>query len=416
MREKKLGPLLLSGLMTGPILGSGIILLPPMIHQTAGDYAIFAWLLMLGIGFLFAWIFARLSVEYPNDAGIAYAAEKAFGSRVKKLAVFYFIMAASFGPAAVLMTAGEYIHSLADGMAFPAELYGFVFFIFCMVVLCFNLSFVGMVALIFSTAAALILFGSSAASVPYFREGPLVDGTFQFADFGRGLLLLFWALVGWEIVGNYSMEVKNRGKTIPRAVVISSLTVTIIYLATAAAVQWIDPGFFANGQLKLAMMLTPLFGSFALPVIAVLTAVLCMCAYFQVTGGAARLVAAQAGGLFAYRSRGNQPMAALGLMFFIHTAVFVCLVFHFLNVETLVLIANAFFICNSLCGLAAAYKLLSGRVYKIGCLFLIGCFSLLLLFSSSWILLFIMLASALFVVNFRQLIIWKKVKRPFKSY
>ncbi|MET1138754.1 amino acid permease, partial [Bacillus subtilis] len=86
---------------------------------------------------------------------------------------------------------------------------------------------VGMVALIFSTAAALILFGSSAASVPYFREGPLVDGTFQFTDFGRGLLLLFWALVGWEIVGNYSMEVKNRGKTIPRAVVISSLTVTV---------------------------------------------------------------------------------------------------------------------------------------------------------------------------------------------
>ena len=38
-----------------------------------------------------------------------------------------------------------------------------------MVILCFNLSFVGMVALIFSTAAALILFGSSAASVPYFR-------------------------------------------------------------------------------------------------------------------------------------------------------------------------------------------------------------------------------------------------------
>nr|MDH3153511.1 hypothetical protein [Bacillus licheniformis] len=69
-----------------------------MIHQTAGDYAIFAWLLMLGIGFLFAWVFARLSVEYPNDAGIAYAAEKAFGSRVKKLAVFYFIMGRELRP------------------------------------------------------------------------------------------------------------------------------------------------------------------------------------------------------------------------------------------------------------------------------------------------------------------------------
>ncbi|MDI5789679.1 hypothetical protein PO124_18470 [Bacillus licheniformis] len=25
------------------------------------------------------------------------------------------------------------------------------------------------------------------------------------------MLLLFWALVGWEIVGNYSMEVKTAG-------------------------------------------------------------------------------------------------------------------------------------------------------------------------------------------------------------
>ena len=39
---------------------SGIILLPPMIHQTAGDYAIFAWLLMLGIGFFICLGFCQI--------------------------------------------------------------------------------------------------------------------------------------------------------------------------------------------------------------------------------------------------------------------------------------------------------------------------------------------------------------------
>ncbi|WP_307892283.1 APC family permease [Bacillus swezeyi] len=417
MKKKKLGPLLLSGLMTGPILGSGIILLPPMIHKIAGDYAIFAWLLMMGIGFLFAWVFARLSVKYPNDAGVAYAAEKAFGTRIRNLSVFYFIIAASFGPAAVLMTASEYIHSLTGDFAVSAEVYGFLLFIICMIVLCFNISFVGMVSFIFSTAAALVLFGSSVASVPYFREGPLVEGTFQFADFGWGLLLLFWALVGWEIVGNYSMEVKDRKKTIPRAVMISSLTVTAIYLATAGAAQWIDPGRFEGGQLKLTMMLTPLFGSFALPVIAALTAVLCMSAYFQVSGGAARLISSQAArGFLAYRSKGNQPLAALGLIFTVHTMVFICLFFHVLNVETLVAIANAFFICNALCGLAAAYRLLAGPVYRMACLFLMCCFSLLLLFSSPWVLLLILFMTVCFVLNKSHVFSWKKVKGPFKSY
>ena len=80
-----------------------------------------------------------------------------------------------------------------------------------MVILCFNLSFVGMVALIFPLPRRLSCL--EAARLPCLTSvRGLVDGTFQFTDFGRGLLLLFWALVGWEIVGNYSMEVKTAGK------------------------------------------------------------------------------------------------------------------------------------------------------------------------------------------------------------
>ncbi|ASB87840.1 amino acid permease [Bacillus sonorensis] len=397
MREKKLGPLLLSGLMTGPILGSGIILLPPMVHDIAGDYAIFAWLLMMGTGFLFAWIFAKLSIEYPNDAGVAYAAEKAFGPYIRNLAVFYFIMAASFGPAAVLMTAGEYIQSLAPDAPFSAEAYGLALFIICLIVLCFDISFVGKVSFVCSSAAAVVLLGGSLTSIPYFREGPLVDGSFQIGDFGRGMLLLFWALVGWEMIGNYSMEVKDRKKTITRAVILSSLMVTVIYLATAGAAQWIDPGRFESGRLKLAMMLTPLFGPFALPVIAALTSVLCLSTYLLVVGGASRLISSQARGILACRTKDNKPLAALCLIFIIHAIVFGCLFYQLINVETLVAIANAFFICNSLCGLAAAYRLLPGLVYRVVCVLLICCFALLLLFSSPWILCFMVLMTACFI-------------------
>ena len=81
--------------------------------------------------------------------------------------------------------------------------------------------------------------------------------------------------------------------------------------------------------------------------------------------------------------------------------------FHFLNVETLVLIANAFSSatrCAVLPQLTSCYQAAFTKSMPLSH----GGFTLLLLFSSSWVLLFIMLASALFVVNFRQLNIWKR--------
>ncbi|HHD57345.1 MAG TPA: amino acid permease, partial [Desulfobulbaceae bacterium] len=113
-QNKKLGPFLLSGLMIGPILGSGIIILPPLVYQVAGNQALAAWMLIVGLSFFFAVIFGRLSILFPGDAGVARAIEEAFGSRVKKLTSLYLIGAVLFGPVAVLLTAAKYLRPLHD--------------------------------------------------------------------------------------------------------------------------------------------------------------------------------------------------------------------------------------------------------------------------------------------------------------
>ena len=55
--------------------------------------------------------------------------------------------------------------------------------------------------------------------------GPFLDpgsrGFEEPARFGYGLLLLFWTVVGWEIIGNYSAEIRDPGRTIPRSVALS---------------------------------------------------------------------------------------------------------------------------------------------------------------------------------------------------
>ena len=87
--EKKIGWLLLSGLIIGPIMGTGIILLPPLVYQVAGVWALPAWVVMVCVSFFFAFIFSSLTILSPGDAGVANAIEKAFGKQVKLLASFY---------------------------------------------------------------------------------------------------------------------------------------------------------------------------------------------------------------------------------------------------------------------------------------------------------------------------------------
>ncbi|PEP62942.1 MULTISPECIES: APC family permease [Bacillus] len=391
MRKKKLGPVLLSGLIIGPILGSGIILLPPLIYKTTGDYAIIAWLLIMGIGFLFASLFGKLSILFPSESGVAHAVDQAFGPSMKQLTSIFFIIAGCLGPTAVLMTASQYIAALFSNFKVPLEGIGFLLMCLCVLILLLDISSIGKISFVFSTAATVLLLSGGIRSIPHFRSEQLVQTSFSFGDFGYSILLLFWALVGWEIIGNYSMDVKNRKKTIPQAITISTLTVTVVCLVVAGATQWIVIPSSHQEDLRITAILATLFGEFAVPLIAFITTVLCMSTYLLVVGGVSRLIASEAKYIkklytLSYRTKSNVSIYSLLFLIGVHTIVFICLHNDFITVEQIVAIANAFFICNAICGIFAAYKLLPGLFNKILSLSLIVCFLIILSFSSIWIL------------------------------
>lgn len=391
MRKKKLGPVLLSGLIIGQILGSGIILLPPLIYKTTGDYAIIAWLLIMGIGFLFASLFGKLSILFPSESGVAHAVDQAFGPSMKQLTSIFFIIAGCLGPTAVLMTASQYIAALFSNFKVPLEGIGFLLMCLCVLILLLDISSIGKISFVFSTAATVLLLSGGIRSIPHFRSEQLVQTSFSFGDFGYSILLLFWALVGWEIIGNYSMDVKNRKKTIPQAITISTLTVTVVCLVVAGATQWIVIPSSHQEDLRITAILATLFGEFAVPLIAFITTVLCMSTYLLVVGGVSRLIASEAKYIkklytLSYRTKSNVSIYSLLFLIGVHTIVFICLYNDFITVEQIVAIANAFFICNAICGIFAAYKLLPGLFNKILSLSLIVCFLIILSFSSIWIL------------------------------
>lgn len=363
--NKALGPFLLSGLMIGPILGSGIIILPPLVYEVLGEWALVAWCVMVCVSFFFATLFGRLSLLFPGDAGVAAAMEHAFGARIKRLSSLYLIGAVLFGPVAVLLTAGQYLERVA-GLSGP--LFGMIMLVACVALLLRRVASIGRVSLVLSSTVAATLFVGGLVTLLLHSKTVAPLPRFSPAEFGYGMLLLFWTVVGWEVVGSYSGEVKDPGKTIPRAVLFSVCIMALVSLTVAAGVQMIDPGLL-RGRVSVADLLRPLFGPACDLFMAVLVSALCLTSYLLFTGSVARLMASLAEERFlpvrlAHRSATNAPAAAILLLGLVHLATLIAVQMRLADIKGLVALADGFFIANALIGILAAYRLLPGIAMK----------------------------------------------------
>ncbi|PMU58232.1 amino acid permease, partial [Pseudomonas sp. GP01-A3] len=108
------------------------------------------------------------------------------------------------------------------------------------------------------------------------------------SDFGQSLLLLFWALIGWEVIGSYSLEVKTPERTIPKAVALSFSIIAVVSLTVALAFQWIHSDSQSTANQSLAPLLESLFGNWATPIISTITIALCISTVLLVIGAVSR--------------------------------------------------------------------------------------------------------------------------------
>lgn len=383
---KKIGTIRMSGLMIGPILGSGIILLPPLAYSKMGTSAIWAWILMMGLGAIFALIFSKLTVAHPGDGGMTVAIEKVLGRRFKILASLLMMTAVSFGPTAVMLTAANYLGKLKLFEGISVNLIAMALVLVCLLLLMKELKFISTLSLVTSVVIGLVLFMSSVVSLTQngIQISPLSMG--EWMPLGKTVMLLFWAIIGWEIVGNYAMQVKDLKKTIPRATALSLVAVTTIYLIIALAVQ----SFPYTETLSLVDVLVPVFGQFSEVVLALLITGLCVSTYLLIVGALARLVydLSQDGVLpkfFAHKNKNEVPFRGVLYFSMAHLLVLTLVSVNVLSLEVIVTIANGFFLANALIGLVASYGVVDGWLFKIGAAVLMMSLIVLILFSSPWI-------------------------------
>ena len=385
IESKKLNTLTLSGLIIGPILGSGLVLLPPLLYNMLGNFSLIIWILILSLGFIFALIFGKLAILYPGDGGVSLATKEAMGKKYQHLTSFYLICAVFFGPVAVLLIAAEFMQEYFANTSLV--LLGLYVYILTYALLLIKIDFLGKLMLIVSSAITLIFFISSVNILLSVGEFIFTLPNVQIQELGHSFLLVFWAIVGWEVIGNYSKEVRSI-KTLTNAVIFSAIVVSLVYILTAIAICFGE--FPKDEDFKLVWLIEPIFGKLSHIILASISIILCVGTLILFVGGVARLISSLEFTKYTSKHlKNNTPIGALNFLSFIYMITLSLVYLNILNLSTLVAFADGFFIANALIGLITAIILFDKGFLKSSAMVLSVLFLGILLFSNIFILLVI---------------------------
>jgi len=366
-----------------------------------GIYSLFVWLTILVLGFIFALIFGKLAITFPGEAGVSLATKEAMGVKYQQLTAFYLILAVFFGPVAVLLIAGDFIQSYFPTIDLVFLAFGI--YVVTYALLLVKIDFLGKIMLVVSSAVAMVFLISSIYILVQTETFSFLLPQFDIEKIGYSFLLIFWSIVGWEVIGNYSNEVKD-SETLKKAVVFSAVSVSVIYALISLAVCFGDFPLKDVESFKLVWLIEPIFGSYAKGILVIMSLVLCIGTLILFVGGVARLIFALSEKKSNFITKktsinfkNGTPIGALNMLSFIYMITLYFVYVDFLTLDNLVAFADGFFIANAIIGLVTAAMLFEKSFLLYGVFVLIFLFTSILLFSNIYILITI---AALFAYTY----------------
>ena len=347
------------------------------------EFSLIIWAVILSLGFSFALIFGKLAILFPGNGGVTLATKEALGKKYQLLTSFYLICAVFFGPVAVLLIAAEFLQEYFPNTHIVV-LSGFIYGITYLLLLV-KIDFLGKLMLIVSSAITLIFLISGINILLDVNDFSFTLPNIGIKQMGYAFLLVFWAIVGWEVIGNYSTEAKDT-KTLTQAVIISAIVVSCVYLIVSLAICF---GQFDQGKenFKLVWLIEPIFGTFSHLILSTVSVILCVGTLILFVGGVSRLISYLSFTKYTSKHlRTGAPIGALNFLALTHLGILVLVYVEYLTLDNLVAFADGFFIANAIIGLLTAIILFEFGFLKINAVLLTIIFGGILLFSNIYIL------------------------------
>ncbi len=276
-------------LIVGVVIGAGIFKAPAMVAGMTGSpgWMFGAWLLGGAISLIGALCYAELTTAYPSAGGDYHFLKRAYGRPVSFLFGWARLSVITTGSIALLaFVFGDYLHQ-AVPLYVGGRAWGPVLYAVAVIAVLWWVNSHGIRAgasaqtwltaaevggLLLIVVAALWLAGGGAPA-PAALDGPDTKAP-GLASFGLAMVFVLLTYGGWNEAGYISAELKDERRNMVRALVLSILIITVLYLLVTWA-YWRGLGLqgMAKSQALAADLMRVAFGPAGEKVIAVLVAV-----------------------------------------------------------------------------------------------------------------------------------------------
>lgn len=245
--RKGLGLSMLTALVAGNMIGSGIFLLPASM-ASFGSISLLAWIFTSAGALLLALVFAKLGSVMPRIGGPYAYCREAFGDFVGFQMAYNYWVALWVGNAAIAVAFTGYL-----GFFWPALTTDYVLAFFVTIGIVWVLTFVNMVGVrragyvqLVTTVLKLVpLLMIASLGLLFIHPQYLADfnltGKSNFSALTGAATLTLWAFVGLESATVPAEDVENPQKNIGRATILGVLIGGVVYILSTLAIMGTVP-------------------------------------------------------------------------------------------------------------------------------------------------------------------------------
>lgn len=225
----------------GVTIGAGIYVLVGTTAAEAGTYAPVSFLIAAVVVAFTAFSYAELVTRFPVSAGEAAFVEAGFSTRWLTVVVGLLVaLSGIVSASAIAIGAASYLTSII-GLPVPVLTIGTVLAMGLLAAwgIAESVKIAAIVTVIEIGGLLLVIFwgfgDASGSAVALSDLIPPLQGA-HWQGIGAASLLAFFAFVGFEDMANVAEEVKDPVRTFPRAIFLTLVVATLLYLATTCAV------------------------------------------------------------------------------------------------------------------------------------------------------------------------------------
>jgi amino acid transporter len=276
-----------TNLVIGAIIGADVYVASALSAGLLGPFSVVVWVVAGVIAIVIALCFAQCAALLPKVGGPYAYAHAAWGTFAGFVVGWSLWLAEWLSLAVFPVAFTNYLMYFFPSLNWAMQVVVKVLFVVFLIVTNIVgvkaagrtndvLTLIKLVPLLFFAVVGL-LFIASNTGVAASNYSPFVP--LGFGGFGAALVLIFWAYAGFEISTIPAEEVKDPSKTIPRAIVLGILIVTVFYLVTNVVLFGVMPSLPPTSPKTLAGSTAPLAQAtntvlLAIPVIALIGAII----------------------------------------------------------------------------------------------------------------------------------------------